>query len=226
MEERLTDQVPGPVSALPEVPSSPAALFGPIAAPVEEPAMTAASVPPTPPTPPTTAPTPRQRNWPKYVAIGAVAILLGAAVGWFAGGPQRNDLTAQRDDALAQVDTLTGQLADSEAKLGTTEGLLSEAEEGLAAATADLEAAQEELASMTDARDVASTRADACELASVTASDLVGQWRNLFGDMVDLMFMPYPSAQFDELDRHMDEQSQKMGEQQVALDRAMNKCLG
>lgn len=67
----------------------------------------------------------RRRRWRRpaaFLTVAVVAALIGAAVGWFAGASRRDDLTAQRDVAVAQrdalrdeVDVLTAARADASA---------------------------------------------------------------------------------------------------------------
>ena len=155
----------------------------------------------------------------------AIALLVGALVGYFAESPARDDLQGQRDDARAQVVTLTQQLDTSKAALASTTDLLKTAKDGLATAQADLTASEAALAAMTDSRDASSATAKACTTAATAANDLVVQWRNIFGDVLDWMQMNPSSAAFTEMRNHVDEQFDKMGGQQVALDRAMDTCL-
>lgn len=223
MEERLTDQTPATTLPSPEVPASPAALFEPMAPAVVEPAMTAASVPPTTPAAPTP---PKARRWPMFVAIGLVAVLVGALAGYFAGSPARDDLQQQRDDARAQVADLTEQLDASKADLASTTALLNTAKAGLATAQADLTTSEAALAAMTDARDTSSAKAKACTTAATAANDLVVQWKNVLSDFLSWMDAPYGSAAEAQIQSHVDEQFAKMDAQQVALDRAMNGCVG
>lgn len=113
--------------------------------------MTSASVPPSAPA--TGANPSRRRRWPTFVAIGAVALLVGATVGYFAGAPARNDLQSQRDDALAQVDSLSQQLDTAESDLATTQADLATATSDLATTQGQLTAAQSDVASLTQERD-------------------------------------------------------------------------
>lgn len=224
MNERLTDQITGATEeGLPVIPSSPAALFEPLAAPKEEPALTSASVPPT--TPPA-APQAQQRRWPRFVAIGAAALLVGVGAGYFAGSPARNELTSQRDDARAEVAQLTEQLDTAKTDLTSTEALLASTNADLTAAQADLAASEESLSSMTGLRDAAATHASACETAATSANDLVVQWENLISDMNAWWDTPYGSAAEAEMTLHIQEQTQKMEEQSVAVERTMKTCLG
>lgn len=222
MEERLTDQTPATTLPSPEVPASPAALFEPMAPAVLEPAMTASSVPPSTPAAP---PLPKARRWPMFVAIGLVAVLVGALVGYFAGGPARDDLQRQRDDARAQVADLTGQLDANKADLASTTDMLNTAKAGLATAQADLTKSEAALTAMTDARDTSSAKAKACKTAATTANDLVVQWKNVFSDFLSWMDAPYGSAAEAQIQSHVDEQFAKMDEQQLSLNRAMETCL-
>lgn len=223
MEDRLTEHLPGDLTSLPEVPNTPAALFGAMTPAKEEPAMTVSSVPPT--TPVDGAGSAR-RGWPRYAAIGLVALLVGAGVGYFAGAPARNDLTSQRDDARAQVAALTDDLAATEAELSATADELAVTNGQLDVAQADLADTEGSLASMTESRDAADARAASCTVAATAGKDLVAQWSNVFGDLVDYWNTPWGSAAEATIDSHIDEQFTKMDEQQIALDRAMEDCVG
>jgi hypothetical protein len=190
---------------------------------VREPAMTAASVPPSVVLPPEPK---RARRWPMLVAIGAAALLVGATVGYFAGAPARNDLRSQRDAALTQVTKLTDQLDTSKADLASTTKLLNTAKDGLSGAQADLATSQAALASMTDSRDTASATATACTTAATNAGDLITQWQDLLANFTEwLTTQPGSSAELT-LQQHMNAQATAMDQQQAALNGQMTTCLG
>ncbi len=225
MEERLTERFSGDVAPLPEVPNTPAALFEAMPPAVEEPAMGVAAAPLVP-GPVVDAAPPTRRGWPKYVAIGAAALLVGVGIGYLAGAPTRNELTSQRDDARAQVVGLTADLATAEDALAATADELDLANGELRTAQSELTNTEASLVSMTESRDAATTRADACTVAATAGKDLVTQWSNIFDDFIDYLNAPWGSAAEATIDTHIDEQFTKMDEQQVALDRAMEDCVG
>lgn len=214
MQERSTDQAPGDVQSLPEVPETPAPLFEPMSPPVVEPALTTSSVPPTTTTPP---PARSGRMWPKFVGIGAVAALLGLALGYAVAMPGKSDMQSQRDAAQEQVTTL-------QADLTTAQAAAADASSKADAAQAKVDSLTADNTTLTADNAALAAQVDVCSAAAVTGNDLAAQWANLFSDLNAYYETPYGSSAEAELYQHIMDQTQKMDEQQATLVQQMVEC--
>jgi uncharacterized protein HemX len=162
------------------------------------------------PTPEPAETTHQRRRWPLVVGAAAIAGVVGLGVGYMASGPQRTELTDQRDAAQAA-------LVEADADLAAMEDQLGAVEEDLASVTGEKNALVEENESVTENR-------DQCEVAAVTGSDLVSQWENLWVDLDSYLWSEVGSEAEAEIDTHMNEQWQKMEEQHNALHSELDTC--
>lgn len=157
-----------------------------------------------PPMPPPVAPEPaprRRRSWLAVAIAAVLALLIGAAAGYAAGLPARNDLRDQKQATEVARDQLQADLT---------------------AAKGDLEDAQKSLASTK--KDLASSSAakEACSTAANDANELVVQFENLLDDLSSDV-APGSAAEKALID-HVNQQAREMGSQARVVKSEFESC--
>lgn len=137
------------------------------------------------------------------VVIAAVALLVGAAVGYAAGLPGRNAL----QDDKASVETAKAQVQSD-----------------LDATRKDLGAARDELASARSDASASSEAKATCSTAATDAADLVEQYDNLLNDISAWAKTANGSAAEAQMANHINEQMERMRDQYIIVQDELKAC--
>lgn len=182
------------------------------------------TMPGTTPGPTMSAPPRPPRRWPLLAAIASIAAVAGLGAGVLVTMPQRNDLTDQRDAALADVADVEDELDDALRSMDGVRAELVTAENALTARGADLEEVNAQLATTIASLDTITANRDECLAAANAGIDLVDQWENLWDDEYEWLMSEIGSAEEAEIDAHMMEQLGVMEAQHAALHDALVAC--
>ena len=154
--------------------------------------------------PPGPGPTTAKKPFPVWtVAIALIALIVGGAVGYVAGMPQRNDLQSQRDSLQLERDEQQAARA--------------KAEETITQLEKDVETANSATSGVAKGREI-------CSKAASDGSDLITQYIN-FVDDLDALYSEAAVGVYDaDLVGHMQTQAETMDAQSIVVEKELDDC--